>query len=701
MKNANNLNEVLDECKSYAKSGYEIASTQAKALEGTLDIAERRIEDTLDDFNRSPCYATETTDILTDQLRDIERSFNQLSYSFYDQLLDLKDREGDFSITLFGRTVAGKSTLMEVLTHGDGSSIGKGGQRTTKDTRTYSWNGLRITDVPGVNAFHGEDDEQKAIKEAMMADLIIYLIADDAPQESDAYFFSKIVELGKPIICVLNVKVGIKPEKSAEEIEKRISRVFDETRLSEIKNEFLDYAKIYGQSWNHIPFVYVHLLAAFLAQHENDLAKKKVLHYQSRIAFLEKKIIQVVESNGRYYRIKSFIDIVSNPVLDCSVQLLDHSAASSAQGRIILAKRRELSEWKERFIESSHNQIKSLIANNKSKLYQEIARFSEKYYASKNSDTEWIKVVDGYHLEEQCKDLLIQFDARCNDQLREVARQIEKDIKYSTGFTNGKIAKMHKIFNGKRAWDWSALVLGGGFTIGSGIAYLLGATIATPLGIGAIAIAVIGGAGDMLFKSRGKKEQEARLILENSLKKNVDKTCNYLEAQLERNLEIMISKKIDQFVVELDKINRVVFRLADTQRDLSWELNKRLLELNKQSVFEALKLLGMEDYSKDILECARIPGSYCLILIDNGVNFPAEFKIELKKLTSERIGFVVNHNEKKIVVSRILGKEIDRKWLSVEEKIGVIHINNKIEMTPDLEQRKIMAQQLSGMQIEC
>ena len=40
-----------------------------------------------------------------------------------------KNSLNDFTITLFGRTKAGKSTLREAITHGDGNSIGKGEDR--------------------------------------------------------------------------------------------------------------------------------------------------------------------------------------------------------------------------------------------------------------------------------------------------------------------------------------------------------------------------------------------------------------------------------------------------------------------------------------------------------------------------------------------------------------------------------------------
>ncbi|MFN7658081.1 MAG: GTPase, partial [Dolichospermum sp.] len=68
----------------------------------------------------------------------------------------------DFTVALFGRTKAGKSTLRETLTRGNGSTIGKGSQRTTRDVKEYSWQGLRLLDTPGIEAYQGDDDTNKA-----------------------------------------------------------------------------------------------------------------------------------------------------------------------------------------------------------------------------------------------------------------------------------------------------------------------------------------------------------------------------------------------------------------------------------------------------------------------------------------------------------------------------------------------------------
>lgn len=209
-----NLKQVLKECNKSAKTGYKIASAQEKNLNRALASAQEKVQSTIIDFNSSPCYAPEATELLEVQLVEIRDAFNRLSFAFKEDLQNLRENLSKFSVTLFGRTMAGKSTLMEILTEGDGSSIGKGSQRTTRDVRKYTWNGLEITDVPGIGAFEGEDDEQIAFEAAKTADLILFLITDDAPQVAEAECFSRIVNLGKPIICIMNVKASIAEDKS-------------------------------------------------------------------------------------------------------------------------------------------------------------------------------------------------------------------------------------------------------------------------------------------------------------------------------------------------------------------------------------------------------------------------------------------------------------------------------------------------------
>lgn len=693
-----NLRPVLEECKKTARIGFDIASGQEKNLNHALSVAEEKVRDTLLNFNSSPCYSPEATSLLEGQLTDIEQAFLRLSFVFKEDLENLRGNLTKFSITLFGRTMTGKSTLMEILTEGTGESIGKGAQRTTRDIRTYTWNELEITDVPGIGAFEGEDDEQIAFEAAKTGDLILFLITDDAPQATEADCFSRIINLGKPIICIVNVKAAIPEGKSIKLIKRDIEKKFDKERLDGIREQFLKYAEQYGQTWNHVPFVCTHLKSAYLAQHAESRDEAELLYQISRFDNLKNQVISQVKTKGKYFRIKTFIDIISNPILESMEGLLSQSQINSAQGRTILAKKRQLEDWKALFYRDGKAQIASLMLRIKSDLNSEIAAFAENHFSDKDADKAWNKLLKERRIEVRCQELLEELEAKANDKLQEISREITNEMRFAASFAGDRTLKMHRIFDAKKAWDWSSVVLGGGLSIAAGIAYLVGATVVGPLGWAALAVTGIGITGSFLFKSRDKKEFEARTRLERNLRTNVVKICTSLQRQMEKNLYALISVRIEGLLKEMDNINSVIFRLADTQRGLAWGLNDHLLTLNSRILTEAISLIGADGLEELIQSVARIPGNTSLIMLRDGTVFPTAQRDELYKLMSERIHFVYETENRKVLISRILGKDIERDQIRIEEKIGVAHVPLD-NATPNMINRVRLAQQFSKVQI--
>lgn len=336
------IKRSLRQCKKTAGIGYKMAMRQYRNLKETLANADYEISNTLLDINSSDCYVSEATDSLTKQLSQTRESIGFVTAALADDIDSLHDDLEKFSITLFGRTMAGKSTLMEILTEGDGESIGKGAQRTTRDVRTYSWNDLEITDVPGIGAFEGADDENIAFWAARKADLIVFLITDDAPQATEAECFHEIISLGKPVICVMNVKSAMRDGESIKLTLRNIEKAFDYERLDSIKNQFLSYGTSYGQDWSEIPFIYVHLKAAYVSQNYGNNVDASLLEEASRIGSFKDLIIKEVETHGKYYREKTFVDIVSIPTIDIFEALLSRGAVNHKLKEIIEYKRNSL-----------------------------------------------------------------------------------------------------------------------------------------------------------------------------------------------------------------------------------------------------------------------------------------------------------------------------------------------------------------------
>lgn len=694
------LRKALKDCKKSAEVGYKIASTQEKNLSKVLSMAENRIQGAIADFNSSQCYAPQTAEILERQLIQISDTFNWLSFAFQEDLSKLRERPSRFSITLYGRTQTGKSTLREILTEGDGSSIGKGAQRTTLDVITYNWNGLDITDVPGIGAAVGsEEDEQVAFEAAKTADLILFLITDEGTQPAETECFSRIVDLGKPVIGIMNVKQAIKKDRSLRSNVKNIKSQFDLERLNKIKNQFYQFGSLYGQTWTHIPFIYVHLQSAFEAQQTTNEEAKKNYHALSRIEYLKNRIAQQVLEKGEFYRIKAFIDIISKPLLDSMENLLDQSQINSVQGRTILDKKRQLTSWKTKYRLDGRSQIESLIIRIKSELYGEIAAFAEDHFDDKKADKAWEKLLKERGIEASCQELIRKFEWEGNQKIREVSREITNELRFSTVFVVDKTLRMRRIINGKRVWDWGSIIVGGGLSVATIFATLLGAAAAGPLGIATAAAYGIGIIGSRFFNSKEKLEHEARIKLENNLKKNIVTICANLQRQMEKSLDVIVFDRIERLIKEMNKIDTVIFSLADTQKELAWELNTRLMELNMQLLIEAIRLIGAERLEKIALKVSRVPGKKILILLSSGTDFPREHSEALRRLIStEKIGFVYDTNNMRVLISRVLGREVERSQIGIEEDIGVAYVPLK-GAEPEIETRVRLAQQLSQLLI--
>ena len=201
------LSEALIKCKAFAKRGYKLAKDAVSTLENVIANVSKTLQAEIKKLENKNFNDNGTNNMLAQQLSSIRSSFEILPQRLAENISALSKTA--FSITLFGRTMAGKSTLMEILTEGNGSSIGKGAQRTTRDVRTYKYENLDVTDVPGIAAFEGKDDEDTAFKAARKSDLVLFLITDDAPQASETECLNKIRALGKPVICLINVKANI------------------------------------------------------------------------------------------------------------------------------------------------------------------------------------------------------------------------------------------------------------------------------------------------------------------------------------------------------------------------------------------------------------------------------------------------------------------------------------------------------------
>lgn len=637
------LKKELRKCRKSARKGARLAREQLKKLSITLSDAKSNIDNALSNLNNSSCYLPEASEALSDQLSSTRNSFDFVSSQLQQDIVDLENNLSKFRITLFGRTMAGKSTLMETLTEGSGESIGNGSQRTTRDVREYVWNDLEITDVPGIAAFDGIDDENVAYEAAKQADLVLFLITDDGPQAYEADCLNHLRQMGKPVICVVNVKSSIQKDKLKLAI-RDIEKKFNRERLDDIKNQFVAYGKAVGQSWDDIQFIYVHLLSAFMSLKETDPDLSLKLHAISHFDDLTSNIINQVKTRGQYYRVKTFVDVVSVPVLETIEELFRQSLINRDLNSLLAEKCGNLDVWKTAFRRDAVSQSEALIAKIESQLKSEVATFAEDHFKDKKAAKAWNELIAQKHLESQCEDLLNDLAKQCNEKAQELSREIIAELTYYEKIINDSpvsIQRMHAIINGKRVWNWGMIAAEGGLAIAGMVIWIVGNAASGPVGwimLGVtLGVAAIHAVGSFLFSKFGNSADKARKKLEESLNKNVEEICESLKSQMTASLDQLIQETIEKQLDELNRIRIIVSQLSSTQRSLGIELLPRYQEECCDIVKEALKLMWNFLTPSKIHSSARIPGNSILISLENKKSISSEILAKLEHLMQERV----------------------------------------------------------------
>ena len=520
---------------------------------------------------------------------------------------------------------------------------------------------MTVTDVPGIAAFEGEDDEIIAFNEAKKSDLILFLLTDDAPQASEAECLSKIISLGKPVICIINSKVNIDKNTSFKLFTRDIEKKMKLERLETIKSQFMEFSKIYGFPTN-IPFVYVHLKSAYLSQQEDWKELSSQLREISQFEILEKYIIKEVEKNGRFYKLKSFTDIVLVPIIDVFETLCEQAVENSYQGRIIIQNKKTLEIWTNNFHESSMERINNFTKSIIEDLKSEAEFFIENNYNNSNIDKEWRNIIKNQNIESKAEDLLNELMKDCNLKLQRLYDQLCSDLKFSHTTFDDKSLKSSYIIDTKRIFNWSTKLLNTGLIIASFFAKTASLRTATliptlmvsstnPIGIALSAITIIQVIGERFFTD-----------------KEMISTFN----------QEIIDKLIKPTIYKLNKSINSIFKLSDRQWDLSKTLNSSLFNINMLVFKEALSYIGHKEIENIATNIVRIPGKNMIILLENNTYFPNNAKKDLKHLFKEEINFIYNKN-KKSILSQTLGKTFNRDNIKIEYIDGqprIAHIEN-------------------------
>lgn len=694
---SSDLTEALKRQKPYAKKGYATAVSAVSMLDSTVNKASDELQAEISRLQYSNIRDDAVSKSLTEQLTRISADYAMLPAKLSENIAQLS--RSAFTITVFGRTMAGKSTLMEVLIHGDGSSIGNGSQRTTRDVRQYKYKNLRIVDVPGVAAFEGKEDEDLAFREAQKADLIFFILGDRDVQPEVAECLGRIVSLGKPVVCLINVMADIGSTGISSGRLKLFKRDLDKKmqskHLNGIKDQLFEYGRSYGQDWRSIRFAYVHLKAAFLSQQSEYGEYASELYDLSRFDYVDRVIVDEVERNGGFYKLKAYAEIVTVPLVDAVETLFNQSAQNSQQGSLMVTKRKSLSEWIKEFEKSADDQIETFVTSVSSDLKKEVAAFAEDNYANRNAGYKWNELVIRKNIPQRAQRLLEQLGDECKSELLEIARETEYDVKFSYRQSAEQSLDVHAVVNGRRIWNWATGLLSGGLVIASFFT-------AVPLALGT-GVGFLGVLGNLIFKDYETKARNARKKLEQRLVIHINRMMIGLRGSMKRVCsKDLIKGYMKPMETTMNDVVSSLFTLSDAQYGFAGELNTKLEELNRTVVTEALIYKGYEDEVEHIKRIARIPGFAVIIVLEDGDHFPEDARNALQNLLKEQIWFVFQKKNLKVMLGQIIGRGCERSEIRIQKIDGkprIAHIpmlDNVDEITYN---RIRMAQQLTGLLI--
>ena len=582
------------------------------------------------------------TNALLDQVEELIAGMEEQLRTTEGILERKSDGQPSYNITLFGRTGTGKSTLMEILTNGEGKTIGKGAQRTTRDVRSYEWKGLKITDVPGVAAFGGEEDADAAHEAAKEADLIVFLVTDDAPQEAEARHLARLRQTGRPIIGVCNVKRNLRGESGTRLFIRNSDNLFDPARLEEIGKQFEEITGGHNPE-RELPLICTHLLSRFQANRVPEKVMAEDLREASRFWEVEDEIAAEIAERGTYLRIRSYTDMATEAALDASEVML-RSASLMAQVHGSLESRTgELRGWRESFRKRADRKLKELLERTTGKLRAEMLSFAETHWRDgKGILNRWNDRVKEMGADrELCQDL-----EELHNEMRAQLREIESDMNAELGL----LTRINTTYPGTKIgsanlrrwtkWASNAIMTVTGIAAAA-MAFTSAAPFALALGLGGGIIS----AAVRFISNRFKSEDDRRREVVSKFCEQAEPQVNDIETKIRQAFHRTFNEEIDKKGVEaaisrMEALDHHTMSSAEITRQLGTSQQNVLTQLNRTTAARALDHAGHQEEIPLIEKAARVPGQAMTLLTSRKGNLSEEAVRKMESLLGEKVASV-------------------------------------------------------------
>lgn len=569
--------EALKKCSETANSAYKLSIRYAQKIEIVITRLNSyiiKINDEILNKKGADKFQFATT------LKQIQLDIKTLSEDSVKDLVNSLDKKRehlkDFTVALFGRTKAGKSTLRETLTRGNGSTIGKGSQRTTRDVKEYSWQGLRLLDTPGIEAYQGNDDTNKANKIIDQSDIILFLTSDDSVQPGEFKAMAQLQQINKYFAVILNVKHDI--ANNLEDLEMFLDipeMVFDEDRLSQHKHHIQSHIQEYLHLDN-VDIVPIHAQAGFLSTQAEYQEYSSQLWELSKIEELYSLIAYQIYNNGQNLRLSTFADSLKNFINSINQKLAVAKSQLSVQLDFMEKKQKEIEEIFAEVKKDGNKKIKDKCDSLYDLIENQIGNFVDNYSDMdiNRRQREWKRIVNEKNIEETMKSCKEAIFSNLRKKLQEFEQEYEYDLKNIQIDMAMNFQDINKDDTGK--WiKWGSVAVGA-----VGAAAFVAANWWNPGGwvVGAGLVTTVASIGGS-FAGDWKKADDDK-----NYKKDIQEEKDSLRKQVMEKRQVTVKayqdwlfKNINQYEEEvIGQVKSYIKRLSEIVEKLDYAINDNL-----------------------------------------------------------------------------------------------------------------------------
>lgn len=536
IKNYTKFLKTLSNCSSIAEEEYKIFENNVKNIFEKVNELNYRPQN----LNNVQIWNKEA---IQNQDKELEEIFNNLKtnintdlYILKDKLKSKKENLKKFKVMVFGKTKAGKSTIREALTKGDGSTIGKGGQSTTKEVNIYEWKNLKLYDLPGINSSTdtGDLETDLANKALNECDLVLFVFTSDNQSVEELEALKKIKNRGKEVLVILNYKLDLLAVGLYKYIKNSntLNLTEDETKIYPV-GEFLckeSLKRIQDYVQEPLEFVVLHAQAAYLYRSRENIQDKIRLHKEygsknnfrtiSNFSELRSKITTKIEKNGVTAKIKNFYDPLIEVLEKTNKSIENEITIANNSINNLNSKYERTLKNIETLRKKHENMIKEKV---NSSLYIDVYGIAESFYNKPKKE-----------LEEKLNTELNKGVERIPYILEEFLEEFEKEmiaLESQYNFYKEINFNMEDIKNNE--FDWKRIVKNTSFAVAiiSGTLTILGGALTGPLGLAITTFSMtIGFLGDKL-KSKDHKIKE----FQNKLNESHDKIKSEVEEEVKKH----------------------------------------------------------------------------------------------------------------------------------------------------------------------